>query len=673
MRDAIKHFAINGCLLSVCCPFSVSADDVDVFELSLDELLQVKITTNTLDEKSVQTIPAPITVFTRSDIDSLGARYLHEVLAYVPGYQVARYTVHPYEYSASARALSDGSSSKKILFLLDGHAVNDPRSGNSVNLANFSLHHIERIEVIRGPGSSIYGSNAFTGVINLITRQSTPQVSLATGNELNGDLFAMHRIEQDNFSIDFQANIIDADGDSYRLDDTFSPEQIATSDPYSQFSYQLKFTAGSSSLLWHHRRLDMDDFYHSSRISNRYNQSRYESMFLLAEHELVLFDTLQSTLIFDAIYTDIENSNQSTPEGAFAAISEPASEDPLHGTGYLESNRFKLGWHNNWQITEHSNAQFGIDWQRSEETRAEGYTNFSVNDVLNQNIPIRSYPGRDSMVKVGAEDSATLYGAYVQLQTTTGDFNWIAGGRLDHYRDFGSQFSPRVGAVYVPSSTWQFKALYGEAFRAPELSETGLFSGISRAGNQDLDSEKIKTFDLIGQYVDTSMMITINGFYNRYSDPIVSAEIDGRTSLINGDDEQSKGVEAEFIWSGWRNSRMRLSATHFYDLPDSAFRESDTLASVQLNQQISDFQLGLSGTYRSDRQSLTSSGDFINIDGYWLWNAQLRYLFSSQWGLSLTINNLENKQHINPSIADDLNGVHNKGRHWVVEVTRSFD
>ncbi|WP_390449374.1 TonB-dependent receptor plug domain-containing protein [Pseudoalteromonas sp. MTN2-4] len=58
-----------------------------------------------------------------------------------------------------------------MLFLLDGHKIYGPRSGNAAHLAKFALAHIERLEIIRGPGSSIYGSNAFTGVINIITKK----------------------------------------------------------------------------------------------------------------------------------------------------------------------------------------------------------------------------------------------------------------------------------------------------------------------------------------------------------------------------------------------------------------------------------------------------------------------------------------------------------------------
>ena len=185
---------------------SAHSDEADFYNLKLQDLLSIKIATSTLTERDISTIPAPVTIFTRDEIESIGVRSLHEILEYVPGYQVTRYSNYPYEYSASSRGLTFGASSKKILFLLDGHKVNDPRSGNAALLANFSLHYVERVEIIRGPGSSIYGSNAFTGVINIITRKIDKEVSIATGNEINYDLFAAYTYAIDDYSLNIQAN-----------------------------------------------------------------------------------------------------------------------------------------------------------------------------------------------------------------------------------------------------------------------------------------------------------------------------------------------------------------------------------------------------------------------------------------------------------------------------------
>ena len=218
---------------------SAHSDEADFYNLKLQDLLSIKIATSTLTEKDISTIPAPVTIFTRDEIESIGVRSLHEILEYVPGYQVTRYSNYPYEYSASSRGLTFGASSKKILFVLDGHKVNDPRSGNAALLANFSLHYVERLEIIRGPGSSIYGSNAFTGVINIITRKIDKEVSIATGNEINYDLFAAYTYAIDDYSLNIQANKVKSRGDDYQIKDVFSGQPFNTDDPFDLSSFQL--------------------------------------------------------------------------------------------------------------------------------------------------------------------------------------------------------------------------------------------------------------------------------------------------------------------------------------------------------------------------------------------------------------------------------------------------
>lgn len=665
----------NRFLLALCLTAlpAYADEDVDVYNLNLQDLLSIKIATSTLTEKDISNIPAPVTIFSRDEIEALGVRFLHEILEYVPGYQVTRYSNYPYEYSASSRGLTFGASSKKILFLLDGHKINDPRSGNAALLANFSLHHVERLEIIRGPGSSIYGSNAFTGVINIITRKEAKEVSIATGNEINYDIFAAYSQSLYDYQFDVQVNKVKSQGDDYQIKDVFTGEPFKTDDPFELSSLQLALSDDRSRYQLHYREIDMENFYHTARTSNLYNFSSHSALFLFTEQKIDLFEEVSSSVSIDYLKTELINGNQSSPAGAFSAISEPSSDDPLHGYGALDSYRVLTAFNNNWQINQTYEMQFGLEWQYNKESRAEGFTNFDLAAVLSRQFPVDYYPNVDYKIKVGGEQSQPFYGAYLQLQSNMGAINWIVGGRLDQYPDLDSQFTPRLGLVYLADTHWQLKLLYGEAFRAPELSELTLFSGISRSGNANLESERIKTTDFIAQYTGQTIWFSIDLFYNEFKNPIINGLVNGLNGQVNGDSEYGHGIETELVWQIAEKTRLRTTATHFTKLPKSAFKDSDTLASMQLDHRFEAFQIGISGTYRSKRQTPISLTETKELDAFWYWRSFISYNISSNVSTQLSINNLLNETFYNPSITPSLSdGIPLKGRNASVTIKWAF-
>jgi outer membrane receptor for ferrienterochelin and colicins len=142
----------------------------DYLAMNLEDLLNVSVTGSTLREESLQTVPSSVTVFTHQEIKTLGLDYLYELLGHVPGFQVSRNGDSPSGYTASARGRRNSAEAREILLIVDGQVLADPRTGSADgSLPHFPLVNVERVEVIRGPGSAIYGSGAFTGVVNVIT------------------------------------------------------------------------------------------------------------------------------------------------------------------------------------------------------------------------------------------------------------------------------------------------------------------------------------------------------------------------------------------------------------------------------------------------------------------------------------------------------------------------
>lgn len=158
-------------LMVLCCLNSASAaQDQSLFDLSLDELLSLKVVTSGKSEQSLEDTPRALYVFTQEDIRNSGATVLPEVLRMVPGVQVSQISAH--RWAVSIRGFHQ-EFSDKLLVLIDGRAIYTPVfSGVHWDANDINLSDIERIEVLRGPGSVAWGANAVNGVINIITKNA---------------------------------------------------------------------------------------------------------------------------------------------------------------------------------------------------------------------------------------------------------------------------------------------------------------------------------------------------------------------------------------------------------------------------------------------------------------------------------------------------------------------
>src|SRR3990167_9441370 len=148
---------------------STPADDL--LDLSMEELLEVKITSSTLHDESLKTVPSSMTVFTRADIRRLGLQNLNQLINLVPGYQGSRGDESSLSFPVSSRGRRVGTSGREVLVLVDGQRLNNDWTGGAGQQTSLiPIENVDRVELIRGPGSALYGSNAMMGVINIITR-----------------------------------------------------------------------------------------------------------------------------------------------------------------------------------------------------------------------------------------------------------------------------------------------------------------------------------------------------------------------------------------------------------------------------------------------------------------------------------------------------------------------
>jgi iron complex outermembrane receptor protein len=176
-----------------CCTANLFADsprgdEPDVTAMSMEDLMNVQVTSVSKRSQKLADAAAAVFVITQDDIRRSGAQSIPEALRMVPGLQVAR--IDENKWAIASRGF-DGRFDNKLLVLIDGRSVYTPLfSGVFWNVEDVMLEDVDRIEVIRGPGATLWGANAVDGVINIITKSSkSTQSALVTaeaGSEERG-------------------------------------------------------------------------------------------------------------------------------------------------------------------------------------------------------------------------------------------------------------------------------------------------------------------------------------------------------------------------------------------------------------------------------------------------------------------------------------------------------
>lgn len=158
-------------IAGIWIPMAQSGEQPSLLELGFEQLMDMEVSTAARREQPLSHTPAAVSVITAEDIRRSGAASLPEALRLAPGVAVAQ--ISPSKWSVSIRGFS-GRFANKLLVLIDGRSVYTPAfSGVYWEIHDLPLEEVERIEVIRGPGATLWGANAVNGVINIITRHSS--------------------------------------------------------------------------------------------------------------------------------------------------------------------------------------------------------------------------------------------------------------------------------------------------------------------------------------------------------------------------------------------------------------------------------------------------------------------------------------------------------------------
>ena len=652
-------------------PITARSSDVDLFDMGLRQLMNLPVEGSTRTQETVSTAPAAVTVFDAAFIKSLPVDHLYELLNYVPGMQSQRGADSGFSFGYSVRGRRNGNQSKEVLLLIDGQVLNDPRTGAANGSARMmSVAQISRVEVIRGPGSALYGSGAYSGVINVITRQQENQWDLHVGNMGLYGMTGLSHFSAGQWQLDGYLNVYKDSGDQYNLDDTFSldaADRVITRDPRSMLEGHISISNGSNNISLIYNDIKGDDFYSLENLSNGINSTRYIHQGIQVSHDINWAPKLSSHIEWQ--YTSVEQhlDSQITAVGALAdpALSNPVSNDPLIIYALVKGEAYRFNWHNDWQSSERLSVQFGMNWQQNETLTSEAANNFNTDQLSNNDFPVDYYGDFSNITTAESQSPQEIWGLYGQTIYQPNDIHRFNFGiRYDSNESVDAHWSPRLGWVVSLDENSTIKMLYGQAFRAASLSETSNPNSPILRGNTELKHELIETVDIIYLYQQSNLNVQAGMFYNYYDTPItVIINDENIREYTNGSSSQSYGLEFEMNYELANDVWLRVSASEFLETPQSFFREGARTGSVMLNGFMDALNWNISAVYKSDSEMEIANNAFDKVSSYWLLGGKLQYQHNKQLSSQLQIKNINNQQYNTAPQGNGIfEGTPNRGR-----------
>ena len=474
----MKRFVVSVIAGFLLTAFSnASAQDQQqaaVDTLDLDNMLDAIVVTATRTETPLKEIASSVTVVTAADIERKQQASVSDVLRGTPGLDVV-------QSGGRGRATSfflRGTNSDHTLVLVDGVEMNDPISaGRSYDFANLSVDNIERIEVLRGPQSTLYGSDAMGGVINIITKRGNgrPALSLLTqGGSLgtfrgSGSFSGGDPMYNYSLGLSWQnvqgfsaANktLGNIEKDNYR-NATLSGKIGAT--PREHIAFDLMFRIiDATSDLDNGGGIGQDD---------PNNRQDTRQIFIRPQVSLKLWNRRwQQTIGYAFSDHDRENNNPVDP-----AHPVDSSESTFKGRIH------QFDWQNTVHLHEYTSAVFGIETEEEQ-----------------GNSIFRSDGAFGPFESIFTDQSARITGYYLQDQIQYRNMVFATAGiRVDNHSLFGRHTTYRLApAIFIEHTGTRLKGTYGTGFKAPSL-----FQLYSSFGSPTLQPGKSTGWDVgIEQY-----------------------------------------------------------------------------------------------------------------------------------------------------------------------------
>jgi iron complex outermembrane receptor protein len=539
-----------------------------LMEMEIETLTRIKVATVTGASKYEQKVteaPSSVSIITADEIRKYGHRTLADVLRSARGF----YVTYDRAYSfVGVRGFNrPGDWDDRVLLLVDGHRMNENVYNGAFVGTEFpvDIDLIDRVEIIRGPGSSLYGSNAFFGVINVIMKQGRD----LKGTEVSGEAASFDTYKgrlsygdrfQNGLEVLLSGTGYDSKGQRrlyYKeFDSPATNNGIAQDLDYNRSkSFFSKFSFNDFTLTGAYgsrtKGIPTGEYGAVFNASPAYNRDDHAYADLRYAHSFYGRYDVSARVYYDNVNApaemafDLANYDNTNP------VNPPSPNVEKYATG------------GRW---------WGAEAQLGAKVFEKHHVTAGVNYEDNLSQYVSTYYEDPYIPGIDINRNSTIWALYLQDEYHLSEQVMLnAGARYDHYDTIGGTTNPRLALIYRPVKTTSIKFLYGTAFRAPNLYEVYYeFPGYQKI-NPDLKPETIKTYELVyEQYLGDHLRSSLSGFYYTIND-LISALTDPADNLLqyrNINKAEAKGVEAELEgkWPSGIHGRISYTLLQAKDL-----------------------------------------------------------------------------------------------------------
>ena len=652
-------------------PADVSEPARDLRDLSIEELMSIEVDTVVSASRYRQKVseaPASISIITAEEIRVYGYRTLADILRSVRGF----YTTNDrnYHYLGVRGFGRLGDYNTRVLLLVDGHRVNDAIYDSATIGTEFLLDIdlIERVEVTRGPGSSLYGSNAFFGVVNIVTRRAA---------DIGGGELSAEAASNDTYKARMSYGSA-GQGDSELLASASGFTSDGDRLYFREFDPQYPFADGRAR---NGGYADAGDYDRS-----RSGYARYE----LGGFQLSAAYSERTKGVPTASYvTDFnEPGNRTVDTRGYLDLQYRGRTDgAAEYTVRVYFDRYQFdGDYLYYQSGDGLNRDRAVgSWYGGEARVTKRYlqahrviagVEYENRERLDQrNADVTPAP----FLWLDDHRSSKYWAAYIQDEISVSPlFLLYAGVRHDHVSTFGGTTNPRLAAVITPVKNGTLKLLYGQAFRAPTVYEMH-YETFGVLSNPGLRPEKIDTYELVYEHAFSGGLRATVGRYTYHIRDLITQTYDSNNnaSFQNQEKAEATGTELE-VRKTWENGADgRLSYTNQKAVDPNTGRlltnAPEHLAKLNVSVPVLKDQIwvGLEEQYSGSR--LTQAGR--KAPGYAVMNLTvLARNRERTLEASLSVYNLLDVTYADPVSGDlsPLDTVEQDGRTMRVKVTYAF-
>ena len=576
----IHHFFPGLTVIMYFSASAVMADEIDYFDLSPAELAATPVAIATGTLKPTFQSAAVTSIVTAEQIKSMGATELHEVMETIPGIHTSLQNSTS-DYSYSLRGIRNATNSE-MLMMINGTRINTPFRGNTMSHFELPLEAVERVEVIRGPGSALYGADAFAGVINIITKKAKDingtKLGVRAGDANTQSGWGQHSTQWAGWDIAASLQYQHTDGDPnrmiYRDAQTNVDKAFGTHASNAPDKYQGRYETIDAHLNLQRKHWDID-FWSFSALDTGTRAGanlaldpdggsdgqQYLSDVRFSSEDWL--KNLELTAHISYLYANFGAQGQLFPDNAqLPLVNGNFSNNPLLPKTLFPNGAVSaLGRIENIPTIELSSIYKGFDNHILRLGTSFRYEQISTREAKNYGTGVIT--GSPRVVSGALTDvtntpyvylpniNRSIFSGVLQDEWQFAD-NWqlTAGIRYDHYSDFGSTINPRAALVWDINKQLTTKLLYGKAFRAPSFSEQANQNNPVLLGNKDLKPETINTFEWAIDYRPVkSLRTAVNVYYYQIKDLIAAVPDVGKTSATFQNSGNQNGYGGEFEWN----------------------------------------------------------------------------------------------------------------------------